>query len=349
MFIESEENVLVTAVDRPVFVVGTPRSGTTLTAKILGRNSCLFMPGETHFFDDIYSMRNQIGQPGEKGASVRIAERLYTLYDRYYESEDQIRIEEIYKNVNQLAEDIDSAADYGDVFSRFMCKQASYVNKSRWGNNAPRDIFNINEILSFYPDAKIVVCVRDVRAFLLSYKGKWKITGDEHVERLKKLYHPVVTSYLWKSSMRQLNNIRDKVSDDNLCIIKYEDLVTEPENTVNTLCEKLEISYESSMLEVVTHNSSNSPAGNGIFSSSIDKWKEDLSAEEIVISQKIACEELKILNYKELNLQSSLPKQLFIWFMAIFALARALHANRDTRGPLVPYLFKRVTSLVRNY
>jgi len=48
----------------PIFVVGTPRSGTILTAKILGRHSHIFMPGETHFFDDIYSRRIELGNPG---------------------------------------------------------------------------------------------------------------------------------------------------------------------------------------------------------------------------------------------------------------------------------------------
>ena len=34
--------------------------------------------------------------------------------------------------------------------------------------------------------------IRDIRDFLKSYKGKWKITSDNEAGRLKKLYHPVM-------------------------------------------------------------------------------------------------------------------------------------------------------------
>ena len=51
--------------------------------------------------------------------------------------------------------------------------------KSRWGNNVPKDIFNIDKILSFYPDAKILVCIRDPRDFLVSYKHFWQAGSSE--------------------------------------------------------------------------------------------------------------------------------------------------------------------------
>ena len=58
----------------PVFIIGTPRSGTTLTAKILGRHSNIFMPGETHFFDDVYSVVFGAG-------SRNLGDRLWQLGD----------------------------------------------------------------------------------------------------------------------------------------------------------------------------------------------------------------------------------------------------------------------------
>ncbi len=45
-------------------MVGTPRSGTTLCASILGRHSTIYMGGENHFFEDIYARREQLGALG---------------------------------------------------------------------------------------------------------------------------------------------------------------------------------------------------------------------------------------------------------------------------------------------
>jgi Sulfotransferase family len=77
----------------PVFVLGTPRSGTTLVAKVLGRHSQIFMPGETDFFDDIYSRKKELGDPQDPEARQKIVARLATLYGRYNHSADQQRIE----------------------------------------------------------------------------------------------------------------------------------------------------------------------------------------------------------------------------------------------------------------
>lgn len=38
--------------DSPVFTVGAPRSGKTLTARLTGNHSNIFMPGETRFLNE---------------------------------------------------------------------------------------------------------------------------------------------------------------------------------------------------------------------------------------------------------------------------------------------------------
>ena len=88
----------------PVFVVGTPRSGTTLTAQILGRHSTLFIPGENHFFEDIYvrwSPRWSGATPQERSSMV---ERLATIYGRYNQLEDQPRIDALLARDPELRE-----------------------------------------------------------------------------------------------------------------------------------------------------------------------------------------------------------------------------------------------------
>lgn len=330
----------------PVFVVGTPRSGTTLTARILGSHSRIFMPGETHFFDDVYARARQLGDPGDGGARLDIARRLHSIYDRFYEPDDQRRITRLFPSVQELAAALDGCTDYGMILDRFMRLQMQAEGKVRWGNNAPRDLFNVREIRQYFPGAKLIVCVRDIRAFLYSYKGKWKVTGDAHVERLKKLYHPVVTSLLWKSSMRQLPLIEEMVPAADRIIVRYEDLVTCPEETVRSICRMIGEQYEPDMLAVEGHNSSTAPETAGIFSTSVDRWKHELSTEEIAISQHIAGGLLDRLGYAAMPVQAGRTRLLATWLATPAALVRALNANRDTRGPLIPYLARRVGSLL---
>lgn len=343
----SVKKINSTIISQPIFIVGTPRSGTTLTAKILNRHTNLFMPGETHFFDDIYSLKD-VSSPFSKEIASNISSRLFDLYARYYEPDDQHRIEKMFSSAESLRDKLSGCSSYADVLNRFMSMQMEYENKKRWGNNAPRDLFSIDDILAFYPDAKIIVCVRDVRAFLLSYQGKWKVTGDEHVERLKKLYHPVITSLLWKASMKLVPVLKKKVPEENLVIVKYEDLVTSPEKTVRSICGVIQEDYEPEMLNVITHNSSNAPQVGGIFSTSVDRWKTDLKPEEITISQMLCKKQLHELGYDIISSHSSIYKVVVNYLTTPYALWRALDANKEMRGPLLPYIYRRLSALIRS-
>jgi hypothetical protein len=339
--VQSEQSI------SPIFIVGTPRSGTTLTARILGRHSNIFMPGETHFFEDIYARREGIGDlVGVKEKRI-VAERLYSLYHRYYEEEDQLRVESMFSDSTELYRLIESCHDYGEVLLKFMSAQMSYEKKTRWGNNAPRDLFHVEEIKALYPGAKIIICVRDIRGFLLSYQGKWKVTGDEHVERLKKLYHPVVTSLLWKSSMKKAMAVLGELENDDVKLVRYEDLVSEPARTLESICHYIGEEYEPDILNVHTHNSSHtSQSQSGIFSTSTSLWETELTPEEISVGQMIGRTEMLSLGYEKKLVQANVFKIGYMFLQTPIALYEALRANRAVIGPLLPYVMRRLKSLL---
>jgi len=333
--------------DAPIFIVGAPRSGTTLTAKILGRHSNIFMPGETHFFQDIYSMRGELGDPPEEQAAKTIYARLSDLYDRYYEPDDQ-------KRVNKLLGDpahrerllMACRAGYRQALDCFMEMQMRHEGKLRWGNNAPRDLFHVEEILNFYPHACFIACVRDPRDFLLSYKGKWKVTGKEHAERLRRLYHPVVTTLLWKASMRRVLRLQDIVPPWQWLVMPYESLVSEPEKSVRAMCSLAGEDFQSGMLETDYQNSSEETRAKGIFTSSIGRWREKLDPAEVAVAQHLAASQMRLLGYARESVHPNIFRVASTYLSAPFKLFLALKANAAMTGPLLPYLVKRVRSLV---
>ena len=252
----------------PIFIVGTPRSGTTLLAGILGRHSNLFIGGEFHFFDDIYSKRQALGHPSEPRAFEHIYNKLLDHYSRFNFYLDQGRIEKIFASDTVKKRMRNECKSYKDILSFFMNIQAHESGKTRWGNQVPRDLFNIPIILKFYMDAKIIVCVRDIRDFLLSYKYKWRNTSPQNINRIKALYHPIVTSLLWKLSIRKIADIRRIVHKKNFEIIRYEDLVNDPEKTIRHVCKTIGENFEYPMLDIDSDNSSFGPQ-KGIFKTSV--------------------------------------------------------------------------------
>ena len=330
----------------PIFVIGTPRSGTTLTAKILGRHSKIFMPGETHFFEDVYSRRKELGEHFGTNTSEKILERLSTIYGRSNEPADQKRVSHLFSDHENVASLVASWKTYKDVITSFMELQMRHEGKSRWGNQVPRDIFNYKDILEFFPDVKIIVCVRDVRDFLLSYKNKWKITSPDNVESLRKLYHPVVTSLLWKSSMRLIPVLKKRVNPDNLLILYYEELASRPEITVKKICWFIDEDFEPGMLNVDNPNSSHKVMQNGIFATSVNRWKEELPPEDAFLSQIIVKKELESHGYKIENIKINYFHLIKKILSFPYVLIRGINSRRGSRGPLLPYLARRAGALI---
>jgi len=304
------------------------------------------MPGETHFFDDIYSRRRELGELQSAESIGRVMARLKTLYGRYNEKPDQERVEGLLQK-SDVIEDLKGCRSYQEIFSCFMQIQMRLTGKVRWGNNVPKDIFHMKEIMSFYPHAKILICIRDVRDFLLSYQSKWKVTSEEHVERMKSLYHPIVTSLLWKASVKQIGRVEGLVPPKNLMVLRYESLVEKTESVVREICRFIGEDFEPDMLDVQEQNSSFSVNQNGIYSSSVERWRRMLSNEEAYIAQKLTKSRLERFGYRTVELKINPLKVAYIWATLPYGLWRALHANKTIRGPLVPYVVRRTVALMR--
>lgn len=319
----------------PVFVLGTPRSGTTLLARILGAHSRLFMPGELHFFDDIEgSRRGQFTDSREKEA---VLARLRTLFGRYSELDDQARVDELWaRGLEQRLRSVDS---YRDLLTTFMQEQAKTLDKTRWGNNVPRDIFNTDAILNAYPAARLIACIRDPRAFLLSYGTKWKNSLDP--DRVRKPYHLVLTSLLWKSTARRILRLQQTLPAVSLQVVRYEDLVGNPETVVRSVCNFIGEDYEDAMIRTDFHNSSSTVTAGGIFSDSIVRWRQELDTADAAVPQIIAAREMSAFEYPFERGEASRLRIIGKFVSAPAAAVRALNANRRTRGALLPYLARR--------
>ena len=332
--------------DHPVFIVGAPRSGTTLMAKVLNRHSRIFMPGETHFFPDIYAQREELGSFSEEKTMSRVWGKLTTLYQRYNEPDDQARVDAILEDRDAQEHLRTSMCSYREALTAFMLVQTEREGKVRWGNNAPKDLFYFEDILDFYPGAQFVVCVRDIRGFLKSYQDKWKATADSQIGRLKKLYHPVITSLLWKSSVRRVEALKRKFSGNGLLVVRYEDMVSQPEATIKGVCEYISEDFEPQMLDINFSNSSDRQAQTGIYSVSVDSWKKKLSLEDVWIAQWLCGREMQLLGYEVKPVRPDKLRLMRVLLSTPWALARALRSNRANTGPIVPYIWRRISGLM---
>jgi hypothetical protein len=330
----------------PIFIVGTPRSGTTLIGRILSQQPEIFIGGEMHFFEDIYARRQRLGDPASPAAMQQIFERLATLYGRYNARADQERIDKLFADRDIVQHLTTANRDYRDVLSRFMHLQTCQAGKKRWGNHVPKEVFYVKDILSFYPEAKFIFCVRDIRDFLVSYQNRWRVATPGDSERFERLYHPIITSLLWKATIKQIALAESIIPVGNALTIQYESLVGEPVDTVQRICRFIEEDYDDNLLQVDSHNSSFAVQESGIYTSSVGSRRDQLSQEEQYIAMRLAKKEMQHLGYSTTRVTPQLGQLAKIGLTFPYALWRALDANHVNRGPLLPYLSQRAMAFL---
>lgn len=105
------------------------------------------------------------------------------------------------------------------------------MHKFRWVEKTPKHIFRIEELLNLAPDVKILIILRDGRDVAVSYKERF---GD-----IKQGIDAWVSANL--AGQKYWNHPR-------VMLLKYEDLVTNIENTMEEILDFIKEDFESGIL-----------------------------------------------------------------------------------------------------
>lgn len=304
---------------RPIFVVGNSRSGTTLMGTILGRHASVFRFEELHFFEELWSATgSEVTCSPEEAATL--AAKLFDVQRNGYLTRGDWQ--DFLTESQALIKDIPPPLSPAAVFAAFLSYETKLQQKSRGCDQTPQNILYIAEILEHYPQASIVHMIRDPRAILLSQKNRWRrpflsdsIPKKEAV-RYWLNYHPITMSQLWKANVRTADQFLD---DDRVYTLRYEDLLTAPEEEVEKVCNFAGISFSPDMLKVPQVNSSSErdqPKQEGINKDRANSWKKGgLSSTEMFLCQKI---NHAVMNTHRYEPESVFPNPILLIFSVLF-------------------------------
>lgn len=206
----------------PFFVVGFPRSGTTLMASLLTRHKDVFISAETHFFR--FYMHNT-----EPLSDVQAEIERFCSY---------IRIKDLGLNPAHLMTFGEAvAADRVNLLAAALHVLAAREGRSFYGEKTPAHMLFLNVINNAYPGVKIIAIVRDGRDCVLSnMKEAW--TRND----------PYRLAAEWNFYNRLLNKF-NKSNRGQVFTVKYEDLVDKPENVLSEALEFLGLPQDPDILQ----------------------------------------------------------------------------------------------------
>lgn len=279
------------------FIVGCPRSGTTLLQSMLASHPDVILPDETGFYTRIYPQYveewSELAEPENFNQALAATLDFYRIKDLGL---DPTVVRSKCQNEPQSWETI------------FLAILATYAQKHqahRVGEKTPRHFACIELLHERFPQAKFVHLVRDPRAVVLSLMQA--PFGSNRIAN---------SCNLWQEAIQIHREYAEQLGSQKYQVIKYENLVRAPQATLKIICNFLNFEFSPQMLKFnqrqelgfnknyLEHMSNTLKP---LFTSSLERWKKELSSSQISIIQIILQDEMKLMGYQTVEAKSRFP------------------------------------------
>jgi Sulfotransferase family len=221
-----------------LFVVGCPRSGTTLLQRLLDAHPQVAVINETLWITR--EARHGAGVTPEGMVKPELVRRLF-------ENGRFQRLDLARKDVKALL-DADEPVPYAQFVSSVFDLYGRDRGKPIVGDKSPGYVREMKRLHALWPDAKFIHLIRDGRDIWLSVAG-WK-KADRTVGQFSTwAQDPVGTTALWwERSVRLGREAGVALGPDLYREVRYEDLVQDAEGVCRELCAFLEVPFDEAML-----------------------------------------------------------------------------------------------------
>ncbi len=243
---------------RLIFLIGAPRSGTTLLQRMLGAHSEVVAPPEPHLLTPLAHLGYFETVDKAPYDHINAAEANREFVSRLPEGEEDY---------------VAACRAYADtLYGRLLLP----TKKRYLLDKTPAYALVLGFISRIFPDARYVVLTRHPLAILHSYAHSF-FDGDY---RRAWEFNPILSRYVPKIA----RFIREKPVP--LVHVRYEDLVKDPRTQVGRLLEHLDLPMEEGVIDYGDHEHIKGSFGDPItvnkhqrpVTDKVEKWAEDLAA-----------------------------------------------------------------------
>ncbi len=274
---------------KSIFIVGLPRTGTKLVADILQNAPhvhCKISP-ENFFLGHLIrpGIRHQLKRLGDMSEEANVRKLVEAMYTGQFGGTYWEMLQSGYLGVEKerfVQEILASGRSEKDIYEVMMRIHPDVTPESILGDKNPGHLYHVDTLMEWFPEAKVIHTFRDCRAILVSeWRRRMKERPNTFLAKLTRpLYSLVIVLHVtvtWLYAVRMHYRYR-KQYPHNYCLLKFEDLVTEPEKSVRELCQFLEIEFQPEMLHTRRVGSSYicDEVGFGFDAQALTRWQSHL-------------------------------------------------------------------------
>lgn len=278
----------------PIFVLGCGRSGTTLLRLMLASHPSIGIPPEGTFLMDLFKRYYRNGAVMREPVE-RFCEAVFSS-DRF--SEWNLHRDRVLARLRDV--ETKTYANLADaVYTEYLASQDG--RQVRWGDKNIDYVMEIPKIIRLFPYAKIIHVIRDGRDVAVSYRNV-----DFGPSRVFDV------AVFWRRRTLTGRHYGRWAGPDRYCEVRYEDLVTRPEQECRRVCEFVGEEFNESMLTFHEHNRRNvlvpkhrlawhKHTLEPVTTSQMGKWERDLSEQDVMVFEFVAGTALETFGYKTHN------------------------------------------------
>jgi len=264
----------------PFVIAGADRSGLGLIGEMLERHPSLAISRRTNLWTFYLDRFGDLSEPGNLD---RCLDAMLSF----------TRIRAMHPDRPRLVRDFVEGGDHS-YFALFRLLGSSYaesIGKTRWGDKSLNSERDAGRVLEAYPDAVMIHVVRDPRdrhASMMHHRGGRRsgVLGSIAV---------------WANSARLAARNAARFPGRYL-VVRYEDLVADPEQQLRRILDLVGEPFDRSVLEIdaVDVGDQSHPGGTvprALTGSSIGRFERDVSAREVAVIERALRLDMTRLGY----------------------------------------------------
>jgi len=252
---------------RPVFIVGSPRSGTSILTWCLGQHSSILVQEESSWIGPL-AIQLEIGYRvgtarGERSQLSALGVERGEYFAAFGNAIDRLILQHRNKleqrsrdHAREAPRDPPAARRPQSTSGAFQIARQQSDPKERWVDGTPEYSFYIHPLAMLFPQAKFIHVLRDVAAVVRSMLTFERTGGPLLVPNEQAAYD------YWLRTVRACLEAERAYGSNVICRLHYSDLIDQPELSLRRILDFLGEPFEPGCLEPLREriNSSDVPS-----------------------------------------------------------------------------------------
>jgi len=268
-----------------LFIVGCPRSGTTLLQRVVNAHpEIAILAEEAHW---IYHL------PKDRAAVHKNGAVAPGLISALSEDPEFARLGISHEQLQQLMGE-DERISYSSFVSRIFDLYGEMQGKRLVGNKTPGLVRRLDVVHALWPKACVVHVVRDGRDVHLSMKNRTLHLVPDAVDDRSE--DAVANAALWwELNVQQGRNARKSFGLKLYCEVLFESLLSQPEEVCRALCTFLGVPYSEAMVRYYERRKMK--RASDASKASLRDWRTEMPSKDVEMFEAAAGKTLENLGY----------------------------------------------------